>query len=562
MTATAAQQLTIPVCFASLIDQPRWLVWRYEQGKNGKLTKVPYRAYKPSVKASSIDPTTWSSFETAMQVYERGEADGIGLAVLDSNIVAFDVDDCRNAATGTLHPWAQALVDRAGTYAEVTPSKEGIRILGFGNGDEIHRKFAVTDGVSCEIYRKAKRIITITGDQLATELDQFANIDGIADQLLAELDEAKAKAKQAPLFETPKPKERDLEDIIRNGCGTDFGGDKSRAVWWVINKMLDQGKSKDEITAVLINSANGISTHLLSRPENPTVYAHRQIERAVKERTTKAAETSGAPDEDGAEIARLAELPDLAYEKVRKEAADRMGIRASILDRLVQAERTRHREGDSDLQGRAIVLPEPTPWTEPIVGADLLDAIASEIKAYVIMSDHAAHATACWAVHTFLVEQSLFSPRLGITSPTKGCGKTTLLDVVWHLVFRPLAASNVSSSAIFRVIEMHKPTLLIDEADSFLGDNDEMRPQQRPSQGRWRAARSRRRSRTAPVRDLRCRRHRADRTSAGNAGRPIDSDHARKASSSRGDQALPPRPCRTSLRACTEGRTLGAGPCG
>jgi hypothetical protein len=80
-----------------------------------------------------------------------------------------------------------------------------------------------------------------------------------------------------------------------------------------------------------------------------------------------------------------------------------------------------------------------------------------------------------WVAHTYLLDRFLVSPRLGVRSPTKGCGKTLLLDVLGRLVLRPLPAANVTSSAIFRVIEGHCPTLLVDEADTFLYDNDELR---------------------------------------------------------------------------------------
>ena len=57
----------------------------------------------------------------------------------------------------------------------------------------------------------------------------------------------------------------------------------------------------------------------------------------------------------------------------------------------------------------------------------------------------------------------------------KRCGKTTLLDVLGSLVLRPLPTANVTSSAVFRVVEAYRPTLLVDEADTFLRDNDELR---------------------------------------------------------------------------------------
>ena len=152
-----------------------------------------------------------------------------------------------------------------------------------------------------------------------------------------------------------------------------------------------------------------------------------------------------------------------------------MGVRSGILDGLVKAERKKPVGDGSGLQGHAIVLPEPEPWENPVDGAALLDEIVAAIRRYVVLSEYAARACACWVVHTFLAEHFLVSPRLSISSPTKGCGKTTLLDVLYRLVLRPLLASNVTPAAVFRVIEKYKPCLLIDEADTFLGVNDELR---------------------------------------------------------------------------------------
>jgi putative DNA primase/helicase len=50
-----------------------------------------------------------------------------------------------------------------------------------------------------------------------------------------------------------------------------------------------------------------------------------------------------------------------------------------------------------------------------------------------------------------------------------------LLELIGRLSRRPLFASNISPSATFRVIEAFAPTLIIDEADSFLRENEELR---------------------------------------------------------------------------------------
>jgi putative DNA primase/helicase len=57
----------------------------------------------------------------------------------------------------------------------------------------------------------------------------------------------------------------------------------------------------------------------------------------------------------------------------------------------------------------------------------------------------------------------------------KGSGKTTLLDVLGRLVPRSLRTLNVTPAAVFRMIETYHPTILIDEADTFLYDAEGLR---------------------------------------------------------------------------------------
>src|SRR5215831_5405949 len=178
------------------------------------------------------------------------------------------------------------------------------------------------------------------------------------------------------------------------------------------------------------------------------------------------------------EIARLARLSTIEYERDRKTGAERLGMRASILDRLVEGERARLGLSGGAIdgkQGHAVSFPEPEPWPEPVDGAALLNGIAAAIRQHVVLTDHPRDIIALWTLHTYLIDRFLVSPRLGIRSPTKGCGKTLLLDVLARLVARPLPTANVTPAAIFRVVEAHRPTLLIDEADTFLYHNDELR---------------------------------------------------------------------------------------
>jgi putative DNA primase/helicase len=76
---------------------------------------------------------------------------------------------------------------------------------------------------------------------------------------------------------------------------------------------------------------------------------------------------------------------------------------------------------------------------------------------------------------TWFIDVIQVAPLAVITAPEKRCGKSQLLFLLGRLVNRPLSASNISPSALFRSIDAWQPTLLIDEADSFMRENEELR---------------------------------------------------------------------------------------
>ena len=129
----------------------------------------------------------------------------------------------------------------------------------------------------------------------------------------------------------------------------------------------------------------------------------------------------------------------------------------------------------SDTKSQDLVFPEITPWAERVDGSSLLQSIEDVLHRYVSMSDSAATAVALWIVLTHLLDEIYTAAILAIISPELRCGKTTLIAVLTRLVYRSLPAANVSPAATFRMLEEHAPTLLIDEGDSFLKGNDELR---------------------------------------------------------------------------------------
>jgi putative DNA primase/helicase len=178
------------------------------------------------------------------------------------------------------------------------------------------------------------------------------------------------------------------------------------------------------------------------------------------------------PDEAAIErrVAELGALSEIKYETVRKAEANELGISLRVLDKLVRAKRPQDDPG----QGRAISFPTIEPWPQPAVGAAVLDELVATLRCYVVLTTVQAVAVALWIAFTHFHDAFDVSPRLAVKSPQKRSGKTTLFAVLGRVVARPRGASGITSSALLRLIELHCPTMLIDEMDALMAGDKEM----------------------------------------------------------------------------------------
>lgn len=126
-------------------------------------------------------------------------------------------------------------------------------------------------------------------------------------------------------------------------------------------------------------------------------------------------------------------------------------------------------------QGTRLALEDPEPWPEPVDGSALLSDLVATFRRFLGLPEAAPEALALWVLHAHAHDAAEVSPLLALTSPEKRCGKTTALHLTGALVPRPLPASNVTAAALFRAVERWRPTLLVDEADTFLKDREELR---------------------------------------------------------------------------------------
>jgi putative DNA primase/helicase len=171
-------------------------------------------------------------------------------------------------------------------------------------------------------------------------------------------------------------------------------------------------------------------------------------------------------------LTEMAGLSPIDYDRRRESAAKRLGVRVSTLDAEVAARRSTIEEQTVSEQ---LAAATPEPWTDAVDGASLLDDLASFYKRYVVLPEGAADMLALWTEHTYAIDAFVITPRLAVVSPQKRCGKTTLMELIDAAACNTLSAANISTAALFRAIEQWRPTMLIDEADTFLPDNEELR---------------------------------------------------------------------------------------
>jgi hypothetical protein len=187
----------------------QWLVWRFEQ-RDERWTKVPYRT--AGRRASTTDPSTWSSFEDAIAAYEDETFDGVGFVFSeDDPFCGIDLDHCLDE-TNMVQEWADVYVKRLDSYTEFSPSGRGLHIISRAvlPGAGLNRKIDGEHRV--EVYDKEK-FFTFTGDVFHDS--EIRDLQDEVAKLYAELTpDKKEKEKKEEKEEgaAPEPAESTLAD--------------------------------------------------------------------------------------------------------------------------------------------------------------------------------------------------------------------------------------------------------------------------------------------------------------------------------------------------------------
>ena len=182
-----------------------------------------------------------------------------------------------------------------------------------------------------------------------------------------------------------------------------------------------------------------------------------------------------AQEQFNKQVDELARLELFVYETKRAEVAALLKIRTGILDKAVAARRAVLSPPKEGLQGQRLDLSDPDPWSEPVAGDILADAIRDFFDRYCILPKGASVALTLYCFHTFCFDEADFTPYPNLTSAQKRSGKSTTMNVINEFVSKPIRIENCSSAALYRIVEKERPCLLIDEADTFIKANEDMR---------------------------------------------------------------------------------------
>lgn len=289
----------LPKALSSIMAIPNWVCWRWELKVNrqgvGCWTKPPVQPHPPYRYARNNDASTWGTYEEALSAFIAGQCDGIGFNLFGTEVAAFDIDNCRDPETGVIAPAALALVHRSGSYTEITVSGTGLRIIGRGCGEELHRKQKVRNTlVEVESYRKAKRYIVITGHSLKGAPTDLADIDGVMNAVAQELDGDQVSSgfdfkRAGPQSQDYKTEDlpADLIRLVEHGVALsqDLSAAFHRAVRWLASCGM---------------SVNGIERYVRNKPIMPARYSTRlraEIERCLSKPTSRVDDPRSQPDD-------------------------------------------------------------------------------------------------------------------------------------------------------------------------------------------------------------------------------------------------------------------------
>ncbi len=295
-----------------------WLVWSYEW-KNGRWTKVPYNAktcLEPYAEwwdrlGSSTNPKTWSSFDVAVEAYQKCGFDGIGISIDKTPLTGIDLDDCRDKIIARTNDDATKIIKRINSYTEISPSDTGVRIL----------CYADKPGQRCrtgniEVYGHG-RFLTLTGHRVVGTPDRIERRQEEVVALVRDLFPAKEPTRRGQVAGVESLEDAEIVALAsqaRNGRKfrklwegdlNDHGGDNSRADLALCCMLAFYTRDEEQIDRLV--RASGLYRDKWDRVD----YSSRTIERALEQVTESYGGDLALLEKEAGEMVRPFDAADL-----------------------------------------------------------------------------------------------------------------------------------------------------------------------------------------------------------------------------------------------------------
>ena len=111
---------------------------------------------------------------------------------------------------------------------------------------------------------------------------------------------------------------------------------------------------------------------------------------------------------------------------------------------------------------------EIEPWPEPVDASCWADAVR-DVRRHIFLTEDQAWTAVLWVGHSHIYHRWDITPRLIITAPMLGCGKSTLAGLLADMSDRVIEAGSCTLSAYVTYASRQNQTFFIDEAQIGFG---------------------------------------------------------------------------------------------
>lgn len=176
------------------------------------------------------------------------------------------------------------------------------------------------------------------------------------------------------------------------------------------------------------------------------------------------------------QLDQMAACEEYQYEMDREAAAKKLNMRPSVLDREYRRRRKflfPDKTEKSSSGGSAVVCENAEPWPNEVRGDLLLSEMSSFVSRFVMFQrQQDADIFALWNLGTYCIDSFDIFPYFGVTAPKENCGKSTLLEILMAFACRVIGGSSMSGPVVYRMIQLFKPTICLDEMDGINKENN------------------------------------------------------------------------------------------